>query len=214
MEEYYITRLRSDSTEVQRNAAEALADMGSARAIPNLLVAEMTASERRGAFAVGPNESFLLQALRKICIVRGAATLPALKVALEDHSTRIIAVNMLSELQGEAVPELVGALHNYDPVIREQVCMALACIGPAARTAVDDLLKILKYDRDREVRSRAAQALGCIKHRSEAIVSALREYIATISETAPQLCRKRAVAALEALDSGVDNVRGTSSSPR
>src|SRR2546426_7508822 len=83
MEEYYIVQLRSDSTKLQRDAAEALAKIGSVRAIPYLLTAEMTATERRGVFVVGPNESFLLQALRRICIVRRAATLPALKVALE-----------------------------------------------------------------------------------------------------------------------------------
>ena len=120
MEEYYIVQLRSDSTKLQRDAAEALAKIGSVRAIPYLLTAEMTATERRGVFVVGPNESFLLQALRRICIVRRAATLPALKVALEGQQSnmRIIAVNMLSELQGVAVPELMRTLRDNDPIVR------------------------------------------------------------------------------------------------
>jgi hypothetical protein len=63
--------------------------------------------------------------------------------------------------RGGTLPELIAALRDADPRIRDEAAIALGALGPAARPAIPVLRELLN-DADGEVRHSAAQALWAI----------------------------------------------------
>jgi HEAT repeat protein len=59
-----------------------------------------------------------------------------------------------------AVPVLLDLLNENDPRIRRNVIFTLGQIGPAAREAIPDLIRLLQSDSDPHVRGEAAYALS------------------------------------------------------
>ena len=91
-----------------------------------------------------------------------------------EWTMREVSIDALSRIGTAAIPALVDALQNPDPLLRRHAAQALARIGPEARDAVPDLIVALQ-DRDEEVRKNVARALGQIGPAAEAAVPALLE---------------------------------------
>jgi HEAT repeat protein len=76
------------------------------------------------------------------------------------HESATIA---LGRIGAAAVPDLVRALGDPDPGVRLRAAEALARIGPDAKEAVPELIRLLSDEREHvETRKAAAWALGQI----------------------------------------------------
>ncbi len=86
-----------------------------------------------------------------------------------DARQRAEAAGALGEMgpqAREAVPDLVAALRDDDPLVRRQAARALGRIGPAAKDAIPDLNRAL-VDPDRQVFREAMLALRSIEGRDK-----------------------------------------------
>ena len=86
------------------------------------------------------------------------------------------AARSLGRIGSAAVPELILALQDPNPLLRRQAATVLARIGPEARTAVPALTALLN-DPDEQVRKSAAYALGQIGPAAAEAVPVLMEVI-------------------------------------
>ena len=88
------------------------------------------------------------------------------------------AADALGRMRHEAVPALVNALSDPNPIVRQRAIKIIARIGPDANTAVPALVERLR-DSDKNVRIAAARALGQIgpdgKDAIPALMQALQE---------------------------------------
>lgn len=86
--------------------------------------------------------------------------LPALIVALKDQGFAVAANanQALSQIGKPAIPPLITALTDKDPVVRSRVALALGGMGTTAKLAVPPLTKALK-GQDTKVRVSAVWAL-------------------------------------------------------
>lgn len=116
--------------------------------------------------AVQDNASW---ALRKI----GPRALPAITSAIVDGNQRVrlsatgiiathLALGQMSAMPGETLAALIGALSDHDPDVRATAARALGDAGPAAKSAIERLQKIVASDPTDYVRSAAVQALDKI----------------------------------------------------
>jgi vesicle coat complex subunit len=95
-----------------------------------------------------------------------------------------------------AVPALRTALKDEEPNNRLLVAMSLGALGPAAASAVPDLGRALRTDKDARVRYRAAVALGAMGREAQAAVEALRR----AAEDSSAEVRRAAAEALEQIE--------------
>ena len=79
----------------------------------------------------------------------------------------------LKSIGKDAVPALIAALQDPDPIIRRGATSALKGIGKDAKDAIQALVLVLKTDKDASVRSSAASALGRIEKDAKEAVPAL-----------------------------------------
>ena len=87
--------------------------------------------------------------------------LPALVGAVHDDDAKVreAAAHAIGLMGPEALPTLVGLLAHEDKYVRRNAVWALGKLGPLARPALGDLSRALK-DPDPRTASGAAQALG------------------------------------------------------
>jgi HEAT repeat protein len=91
-----------------------------------------------------------------------------------DEAEMAAAADALVEIGRDAVPRLMKAAVHDDRNVRWQAIVALGRIGsPAADPAVHSITSALTNDSDPDVRSGAAEALGRLRLRSEAVFTAL-----------------------------------------
>lgn len=87
--------------------------------------------------------------------------LPALVGALHDDDSKVreSAAHAIGSMGPEALPTLVGMLAHDDKYVRRNAVWALGKLGPLARPALSELCRALK-DSDPRTASGAAQSLG------------------------------------------------------
>jgi HEAT repeat protein len=145
--EFLIERLKDKNSDVRRNVAWALGEIGDARAVDALIkalkdrVIRIRVAEALGKIGDSRAVDALIEALRDW-----------------DEDVRKSVVWALGEIgDARAVDALIEALRDWDEDVRKSVVWALGEIGDAR--AVDALIKALK---DRVIRIRVAEALGKI----------------------------------------------------
>ena len=155
-------------------AASSLARMGplaapAVRSLSELIRSPSAAPALKGAAA---------QALGNIGPAAREAVGPLVAALTEaDPGVRVQAACALAQIDptaSAAIPVLTAALSAGDPVLRFQAARALGIIGPPARAALGELTRVLRSDRDENVRSKAAQALGALRDDALPAVPALR----------------------------------------
>ena len=102
--------------------------------------------------------------------------LPALVGALHDDDAKVreSAAQAVGLMGPEALPTLVGMLAHDDKYVRRHAVWALGKLGPLARPALSDLCQSLK-DADPRTASGAAQSLGGLGADGAEAVPALAE---------------------------------------
>ncbi len=117
----------------------------------------------------------------------GAAALPALDAALKNDQLRPIVVRLLAPLGPQLqnlLPKFVASLQDTSPETRTSALVGIAAIGPAAKTSVADVMRLLESDKVAEVRRHAAFCLGRIGPGATSALPALK---AQLSSTDPIL---------------------------
>jgi HEAT repeat protein len=117
--------------------------------------------------------------------------IPQLIKALDDENVRYGASIALAQLGNEAVRALQESLVSDKPDRRVWAAYTLGEIGPAAKSAIDDLTKALGDTSDATLRAAAAQALGRIGPAAASSVSLLTE---RLTDENTQVRRQSAVA--------------------
>lgn len=92
----------------------------------------------------------------------GPLSRPALWILLDGLGGQEECAEALAEIGVPAIPGLVEAMGNADPVVRRRAAATLARNGASARSAVDNLTAALK-DADPGVRVEAVRAIGEIQ---------------------------------------------------
>ena len=109
------------------------------------------------------------QALGAIGPAAGAAVAELVRMMSRDADDEVadLAAEALGRIGAAAVPAVSEILRGRDPDARIRAVKALGAAGPKAAAATADLLRALG-DRDEELRTAAAAALGRIGHGPEA----------------------------------------------
>ena len=95
-----------------------------------------------------------------------AAAAPQLVRTFKSGDLKIsVFTDIMAGIGEEAVPSLIGGLHDANPDVREGCASALGRIGPAALKAVSALNTMLKKEQDREAKTAAQNALKIIQGR-------------------------------------------------
>ena len=148
-----IQELGSFGAGVQRNAIEALVEMGRPAVKPLIAALKDRYSQRRQGAAV---------ALGEIGDPRAVEPLITIALGDEDEEVRWAAAGALGRIKDpRAVEPLIAALRDEDRRIREGAARTLGKIKDPR--AVKPLIVALR-DEDPDVRRRAARALGWIKN--------------------------------------------------
>lgn len=138
-------------------------------ALPELIRALEDKDEKvraSAAEAIGLSESKLVGAV------------PALIKSLQDQNktVRIASIKTLGKIGPEAASStsaLRKILKSPDDEVREKVLGSLGEIGPEAKLAIPDLIDILLKDRNADIRSATASALGSIDRKDPSVIAAL-----------------------------------------
>jgi HEAT repeat protein len=148
---------------VRADAASALGDMGSARAVAPLL--EALADPSRDVRSAA---AYSLGRLRALDAVE-----PLLAAVQERRIPRAVVCSALLEIGAEAVPRLLGVVADPEPVERATAVELVGLLGDAAdgRRLVESLI-----DTSAEVRANAARALGRLG--AEEAAAAVRQLLA------------------------------------
>ncbi len=181
---------------------------------PTRSLAEMIVDQMRGISmqtdaTVRSNGTINPEGMRRTKIswelhLQGKQSVPALIRALSDADVQMRknAELMLIDLAGnylregspkidirEAVPALINATEDHDPVVRAWAAHALAEVRPGAKEAIPALLKLLK---DPEVgpRNNSCIALGRMGTVAQEALPALREALKDPSNDVRQFARK------------------------
>jgi HEAT repeat protein len=99
---------------------------------------------------------------------------PRLLKPLDQWTEQEAAADALGRIGSAAVPELVQALENSDPAVREKAVNVLGRMGPEAAAAVPSLVQLL-HDPDLSVRKATARTLGQIGPAAKDAVPALMQ---------------------------------------
>lgn len=140
VEKQRVRGLNSQSADERANTLRWLREAGSARAIPEIVLAV-----RKGHSANLPE--------------RTSPVVQKLRVAQETVPVVYCLVDVVKRNGRAAVRYLKQALASDDPILRYLAASLLGKIGPDARRAVPDLMTALA-DSDVSVRAAAAEALG------------------------------------------------------
>jgi HEAT repeat protein len=190
--------LRDEDINVRLCAAYSLGQIGSEAkaAMPGLLALldePGVASTSHACFAIrriGPAAKEAVPALRAMLTDIDCASNEAVADALlaidpqgvkstieglidgldsQERDMRRAAVRSIGQLdtEGKYLPRLIRALNDPDDVVRCDVVKSLERMGSLAKPAVPALLKLLK-DKDRDVRTHAAEALLVIDPKAAA----------------------------------------------
>jgi HEAT repeat protein len=92
--------------------------------------------------------------------------------------TQIAAAEAMGRIGTPAVPALVEALRDPNPIVRMQACKALAYMGTKGKDAVPALMQTLG-DSEETIRIEAADALGQIGDPSQPAVPTLLQMLRT-----------------------------------
>lgn len=159
-ESWYLSRLESPDTSVQRAAAHHLAELGSTRAVPRLLELLQEEEDRLGE----EHYAILIHASR--------ATEDLLQ---EGHRDREWEKNWpgqaLSEIGTPALPRLFSRLDSRRSSFSPWVSEVLLRMGPGARPALYEALQ----NGPVQIRSGVAIVLGARRSRTRDDIRALRE---------------------------------------
>lgn len=131
------------------------------------------------------------QAARLHLLANGTRAVPAIRRGLHhaDPTVRRLCVNLLDRLvDDDAVPDLVGALHDTDPSVVGRALHALACDAckegtcrPADELFVPRAVELLR-DPNPDVRAAAIDALGKVADRGGDVVGVLAAALAAESD--------------------------------
>jgi len=154
-----LTLLKGPDAGVRASAAEAL---GQIRSGKETVVPGLTEALQDPSAGVRGNAAYALGYFG----ADAQSAIPALAHALSDPDTdlRVNAASVLAniedlDLAGAALPGLEGALKDADPMVRQYAAIAVARLGPDAKTALPELLTTLTDERP-ETREASARALG------------------------------------------------------
>lgn len=151
--------LHADSPAVREKALEGLSRFGS-RATPTLI----------NIFHSDADEKFRVLALAALVDIRPISN-EAIRVFLEaaadpspSSMIRFTAVLVLqevlpSQISPEAIPTLIEAMHDANPITRQLAIRSLVPLGPAAKNAVPTLHELADHDPESVVRNSAKEAL-------------------------------------------------------
>ncbi len=150
--EEHLEKLKDPQPEVRRRAAQELADLGDARAIPHLINALTDKDKRvrwRVAYALGDfGESGSEEAFKGL----------AARLAIEpDWNVRRIIVMTFRHWGKMPVKPLIQALADESPYVRRYAALTLGY--KKSRQAVEPLKQLLKKEDSKEVRDYAKWAL-------------------------------------------------------
>ncbi len=155
-----IETLQDTDARVRSSAASALGNIGhdAKDAVPDLIKALQDTDAR-----VRSSAAYGLGGIG----VDAKEAVPDLRAALQDSDkdVRRSAANALRLIGSDAkaaVPDLRAALQDSDKDVRSYAAYALETIGRDAKAAVPSLVATLKDDKEAQVRSWAADALGTI----------------------------------------------------
>ena len=155
-----IETLQDTDARVRSSAASALGNIGhdAKDAVPDLIQALQDTDAR-----VRSSAAYGLGGIG----VDAKEAVPDLRAALQDSDkdVRRSAANALRLIGSDAkaaVPDLRAALQDSDKDVRSYAAYALETIGRDAKAAVPSLVATLKDDKEAQVRSWAADALGVI----------------------------------------------------
>ena len=155
--------LHADSPAVREKALEGLSRFGS-RATPALIK----------IFHSDADEKFRGLALAALADIRPISN-EAIQVLLEataDPSpsstisfTAVLALQEVlpSQISPEAIPTLIKAMHDVNPITRQLAIRSLVPLGPAAKKAMPTLHELADHDPESVVRNSAKEALKLIE---------------------------------------------------
>lgn len=141
-------------------AAEALATIGTPEAVKELLALLPRPKGEPGKPA-RPTDRVRAAAARALARIKDPKTLPALRELVKDPNStvRIGAIDGITEMKDrEAVPVLLPLLSDKETRIRQFTLRALRLIGDPS--AADAIRKVMREDKEKEVRSTAVVTLA------------------------------------------------------
>jgi HEAT repeat protein len=145
--------LKDPSLDVRLGILSAIESIGpDAKGVAPLLVKTM--KEKNRDYRVG-----VIKALGAIGPEAAKDTLEALLSSLKEPHLQPDATEALGKMGKPAVKPLTSLLIARDPTIRLCAVVALGEIGPEAKTTVDLLNRLAKFDRSQEVRDAAKEAV-------------------------------------------------------
>ncbi len=156
-----LASVTAEAPQVRRAAVEGLSELDD----------ELDASQRKSLAATFAG--MVADPVPQVALAAGAGLIrlgpdavEALRGVLKDQNVRQAGMEILAELGPAALPaldDMVAGLRDDDPICRADACMAIAAIGPEAKTAVGALETILRDEAvPAEARYPAAYALGRI----------------------------------------------------
>lgn len=130
-----------------------------------------------------------LNAAKALGEIKDARAVEPLIMALKDETCGSMAANALVNIGKPAVPSLIAALKDDDPIVRRNATKALVEIKDTG--AVEPLINSLK-DSDLIVRRNAAKALGEIKDTRavEPLIASLKDEGAVVRRNAAEALGK------------------------
>ncbi|MBX7168553.1 MAG: HEAT repeat domain-containing protein [Pirellulales bacterium] len=153
-----------------------LGGCGSREATPNTAATAATVGEVEDA---GPTQEQIEAARSELPPPPQRPLLVGLGAPPPERGVNEAASDALGRIGEAAIPALLEALRDPDPLVRAEAVRALARMGPEAEPALDALIAALQ-DGDKGVRRAAAGAIGQIgpaaKKAIPALVQALRDY--------------------------------------
>jgi len=164
--------LASPVEDLQSAALESLRRIGNASPQAEQQIQQLAQSENL-SLATSAVRCLLMISGPENEVVRGAV--PRLISALADQRLEVgnEAAITLVDMGSEIVPEVAVALTSTIPHVRMKACEIMEAIGPAAESAVPDLLERLRDDQELVVRA-ATRALGRTRAQPESVVPALQ----------------------------------------
>jgi HEAT repeat protein len=198
MEDEHLARLDAGSDDERRTAADRLAEMGSARAVPGLIRIQRDWA-RKQAPAGMMELHYTVTALSTI----GEAAIPSLLEVLEDQdeTVRFYARLTLERMGPRAIPALAAAAESPKEIVRtlaKDAVVGICLQHGASATAAVPMLARLVAGSDTEARKAAIAALGAMGPAARDAIPELTRAL----DTEEADVRDAAVEALKAIRAG------------
>jgi HEAT repeat protein len=177
----YAKQLKDKDTDLRRQAAKAIGEMGPAAKAAVPALAEALKDKDRFVRRIAA------QSLGKIGPEAGSPAATALGKALKDEETEVVeaAADALSKMGSAGIEPLIAGLKDKDPFTKRVAARALGQMGSAAKPAVPALLALFKEPQPKmsakskvkeiDVRKVVAESLGKIGPDAREAVPALKE---------------------------------------